>query len=416
PARAWVGAAAFAGGPGPSRRLRYRARDAARLAVAGVKRMYDLMLSSIEAPVLTSHGLQDMREKLFFFMCMVRHVEQSLLRLFGEGKLSGTTHTCIGQEAIAAAMWASLGPDDIVFSSHRCHGHFLACGGRLKDLLAEIMGRNSAICGGRGGSQHLHYGNFYSNGVQGGVVGNATGIALAEKLKGGKGATVAVLGDGTLGEGLVYESLNFASMRELPILYLLEDNQYAQSTPSCLTVSGSMAARATAFGIEVKEVRSNDALILVPLMQQCLERVRQRVPMMLVIHTYRLSAHSKGDDTRDPLEIEQWKKQDPLRLMRAELSTDLADHLEQEAADEVAQAVREAEQVPYPAVSESGPLCTIPQGEYPLPWAKESITYVQSINAALLGTLQANPDSFVIGEDILDPYGGAFKADRKSVV
>jgi 2-oxoisovalerate dehydrogenase E1 component len=123
---------------------------------------------------------------LFYFMCLVRKVEESLLKLFSEGKLSGTTHTCIGQESIAGALWATLRPDDIVFSSHRCHGHFLARGGKLKDLFAEIMGRNAAICGGRGGGQHLHYGNFYSNGIQGGVVGNATGIALAEKLKGAK--------------------------------------------------------------------------------------------------------------------------------------------------------------------------------------------------------------------------------------
>jgi 2-oxoisovalerate dehydrogenase E1 component len=349
---------------------------------------------------------------LFYFMCLVRKVEESLLKLFSEGKLSGTTHTCIGQESIAGALWTTLGPDDIVFSSHRCHGHFLARGGKLKDLFAEIMGRNAPICGGRGGSQHLHYGNFYSNGIQGGVVGNATGIALAEKLKGGRGATIAVMGDGTLGEGLVYESFNFASLRSLPILFLLEDNQYAQSTPSRLTVSGSMAARAEAFGIEVVEAPSADVSVLVPLVERCLERVRQQTPIMLLIHTYRLAAHSKGDDTRDPLEIAQWRERDPLKVMRAQLSTTVADQLEKEAQKEVDCAILQAEQVPFPAIHESGPLCTVPPGEFPLPWAKESITYVQSINAALLGAMERDPNCFVIGEDILDPYGGAFKASR----
>src|SRR5439155_2174558 len=137
----------------------------------------------------------------------IRKTEELLLDLFSKGKLSGTTHTCIGQEAISVAVGACLQPDDIVFGTHRSHGHYLGYGGPLPDLLAEVMGRESSLCGGRGGSQHLQYRNFYSNGVLGGTVGNATGMALAEKLKGTHAITTSFLGDGTLGEGLLYESL-----------------------------------------------------------------------------------------------------------------------------------------------------------------------------------------------------------------
>jgi 2-oxoisovalerate dehydrogenase E1 component len=353
---------------------------------------------------------KDLTASLFRFMCLVREAESMLLRLFSQGKLSGTTHTSIGQEAIATALWATLDPQDIVFSSHRCHGHFLARGGSLAGLFAEIMGRESAICRGRGGSQHLHYQNFYSNGVQGGVAGNATGMALAEKLKGGDCATIAILGDGTLGEGLVYESFNFASLKRLPILYLLEDNQYAQSTPSHLTVSGSIVGRAAAFGIDAEEIGTSDPLELIPVLQRCLGRVREQCPVLLVVHTCRLAPHSKGDDTRDPQEMERLWKQDPIPLMRAKLPADVAARLELEAKDEVAAALEEAEETPFPAAADNGPLCTVPKGEYPVPWAEVNGTYVQSINSALLKALEQNPSCFIIGEDILDPYGGAFKA------
>src|SRR5437867_3655615 len=101
--------------------------------------------------------------RLYGTMCLIRETEQALLDLFSRGKLAGTTHTSIGQEAIAVAVGANLADDDLVFSSHRCHGHFLAAGGSPVDLFAEVMGRDSRLCGGRGGSQHLHHGRFYSN-------------------------------------------------------------------------------------------------------------------------------------------------------------------------------------------------------------------------------------------------------------
>ena len=155
-------------------------------------------------------------------------------------------------------MLANIQENDIVFSNHRCHGHYLAYGGDAHALFAELMGRATGVCGGRGGSQHLHWRNFYSNGVQGGIIPIATGMALAEKYKKSGCATVAFLGDGTLGEGVIYEAFNMASLWKVPILYVLENNHIAQTTAIDLAVAGNIAARFDAFGIPSTQLSSSD--------------------------------------------------------------------------------------------------------------------------------------------------------------
>ena len=140
-------------------------------------------------------------QRLYRRMRFIRRFEESLLDLFDRGLLNGTTHACIGQEADAVAIMEHLGGDDHVFSNHRCHGHFLARTGDALGLMAEIMGKPEGVCGGIGGSQHLCAPGFMSNGVQGGIVPNAAGIALAKQLDGSAGLSVVFIGDGTLGEG-----------------------------------------------------------------------------------------------------------------------------------------------------------------------------------------------------------------------
>ena len=152
----------------------------------------------------------------------IRRFEQSLLDLFGSGVLAGTTHTCVGQETIAVGVVSAIDrARDIVFSNHRGHGHFLAYCGEVERLYLEVMGKAGGVCGGRGGSQHLHYRNFYSNGIQGGIVPVATGMALAEKLQRTGAVALVFLGDGTLGEGVVYESLNIAALWQLPVVFVI---------------------------------------------------------------------------------------------------------------------------------------------------------------------------------------------------
>src|SRR3989337_2518710 len=186
-------------------------------------------------------------ERMYF----IRRFEETLLDLFGQGKLVGTTHTYIGQEADAVGVISHLDPErDVVFSNHRCHGHYLAFADDPFGLMCEVMGKGPGVCGGKGGSQHLCRGNFYSNGVLGSIVPVATGIALAEKKKGSGAVSTVFLGDGTLGEGVSYESLNMASLWRLPVLFVVENNRYAQTTPIALNLAGEIAPRFRAFGIQ----------------------------------------------------------------------------------------------------------------------------------------------------------------------
>ncbi|HMJ24673.1 MAG TPA: thiamine pyrophosphate-dependent enzyme, partial [Pyrinomonadaceae bacterium] len=164
--------------------------------------------------------------KMFFQqMLTVRIVEERLLRLFSEGLLHGTVHTCLGQEGCAVGVVSALNAErDVVFSNHRGHGHFLAYCDDVDGLIAELMGRRTGVCAGVGGSQHLHQKNFYSNGILGGIVPVATGMALAEKAKESDSIVIVFLGDGAFGEGVVYEAFNIAALWDLPILFVVELN------------------------------------------------------------------------------------------------------------------------------------------------------------------------------------------------
>lgn len=253
-------------------------------------------------------------QELYEKILLIRKFESRLLELFSKGELFGTTHTCVGQEAIAVTVASLLRDSDIVFSNHRGHGHYLAKTNDPLGLLAEIMGREIGACGGRGGSQHLCNHGFYSNGIQGGYLANALGMAVVEKYRETGNIVVAFIGDGTFGEGAVYETLNLASLMQAPILIVVENNMYAQTTPIEQNLAGSIVARAEAFSIESNEIESNDVSVLYPVFHEVISKVRERnSPYVQVVRTYRLNAHSKGDDFRDKSEIEKWREKDPLR-------------------------------------------------------------------------------------------------------
>ena len=184
---------------------------------------------------------------LFAKAMLIRSVEQKLLELFKEGKLFGTVHTCIGQEWTGVAVTHFLRPEDLIFSNHRCHGHYLAWTGDVEGLIGEVMGKQNGMCGGRGGSQHICAQGFFSNGIQGGIVPVSAGLAMAQKINKPGSIAVVFVGDGTLGEGALYETLNVASKWDLPLLVVLENNHYAQSTPQYQTLAGEIGLRAEAF-------------------------------------------------------------------------------------------------------------------------------------------------------------------------
>jgi TPP-dependent pyruvate/acetoin dehydrogenase alpha subunit len=282
-------------------------------------------------------------ERMFF----IRRFEETLLDLFAQGKLVGTTHTYIGQEANAVGVISHLDPDrDVVFSNHRCHGHYLAFTNDDFGLLCEVMGKAPGVCGGKGGSQHLCKGNFYSNGVLGSIVPVATGIALAEKTKGTGAVSTVFLGDGTLGEGVTYESLNMASLWKLPVLFVVENNHYAQSTPVELELAGSIAARGAAFGIETAELDTTNVEEIHEAAGRAVGRIRETgEPYFLVLHTYRFSPHSKGDDNRDPAEIETRRERDPLKVAER-LAGDRRREIEETCERRLVETVAAAEAAP----------------------------------------------------------------------
>jgi TPP-dependent pyruvate/acetoin dehydrogenase alpha subunit len=254
---------------------------------------------------------------LFQRLCLIRRFEETVLEQFGTGVFAGTTHTYVGQEANGVGVLARIAEGDTVCSNHRCHGHFLAYGGQPRELFAEMMGRVTGVCGGRGGSQHLQWRDFYANGILGGMVPVATGMAMAAKRQARGSLSVVFLGDGALGEGVVYESFNMASLWQLPVLYVLENNHVAQATPTELELAGSMVDRFRAFGIPCGHLDSSDVRDVLQAAAPLLDDVREGGgPRALVIDTWRFGPHSKGDDPRPAEEIDVMRAtRDPLTIL-----------------------------------------------------------------------------------------------------
>lgn len=248
----------------------------------------------------TPCGLASVSDEDLDLLLLIRNFEQSLLELFAQGKLNGTTHSCLGQEYIPVAMRTLLREDDYIFSNHRGHGHYLARFFDPVGLLAEIMGREGAVCNGVGGSQHIYRGGYLSTGVQGESMPVGVGAAI-HLNRARRGSLAAVfIGDGTFGEGAVYEALNIAQLWQLPFLVIVENNHIAQSTPSELNTAGTIAGRVAAFGIEYHNVISADINEIRIELASLIRLVREQpMPAVVEFETVRVGPHSKGDDTRD---------------------------------------------------------------------------------------------------------------------
>ncbi len=341
----------------------------------------------------------------------IRRFEETVLDNFSKGVFFGTTHTYLGQEANAVGVLAHLQDGEIVFSNHRCHGHFLAYGGDMRALFAELMGKSTGVCGGRGGSQHLHWQNFYSNGVQGGILPVAAGMALAEKRRQSGKLVIAFLGDGTFGEGVLYEALNMASLWEAPILFVVEDNRIAQTTPVELALAGSITSRCMAFDIPAVEIDSSGVLEVSSHAERLLDEIRlQGGPRALVVHTCRFGPHSKGDDTRDPAVVAAFRRErDPLMIHAPRLDPEARAAIEAEVNLEVETAFAQAMDDPWP-VADWQP--SVQTTQHQPSTSSDQPSVLKSLNAALHQALSKDDGFVVLGEDILDPYGGAFKVTQ----
>lgn len=338
---------------------------------------------------------------------LIRLVEQKFLELFSKGMMNGTVHTCVGQEFSAVTVAGQLTDNDWITSNHRCHGHFISKTKNWQGLIDELMGLESGVCKGIGSSQHLYAQGFMSNGPQAALVPVATGIALHKKINKLPGIAVSFIGEGTLGEGVLYESFNLASLYKVPHLIVCENNFYSQSTPQEDGIAGNIKDRPEAFGIKTFEADTWDVNKLITVAKDAIQFVRKGNPAFLVIRTYRLNPHSKGDDNRDPSELSLFNSKDVLNVLledklwstvRDAISIKIDNHINSSLKKTLQYIDYAKDQLPRKTSAK------LVQVQNP------KIRMVQALNEAYRETLLDG--SFHIGEDITDPYGGAFKVTK----
>ena len=360
---------------------------------------------------LRTDGTMTLSDESLFKAILIRRFEERLLELFSEGKLNGTVHTCIGQEFTGVAVSKSLRDGDLVLSNHRGHGHYLSLKtGKCRDLLAEIMGRSTGLCGGIGGSQHIADDGFLSNGVQGGMTPVGVGAAFATDYRKENSVVVVYIGDGTLGEGIVYESMNLAAAWKVPIVFVLENNMYAQSTNSASVRAGEIETRVKGFGLVYIKTNTWDLDHLFVSCKLGIENTRNDgIPHFIEIETYRLKAHSKGDDNRDPAEVKDYEERDSLNRLFV---------TEEERCKEIDFRVS-AELDAAVSWALEQPVCKYaPKSQFVdemVRWSKadhESDRVSSLIHKSLERAFEESDDIVLIGEDIEGEYGGAFNVTR----
>lgn len=262
--------------------------------------------------------------ELYRRMKLIRRFEDTIQSLFEKGEVYGTTHLYSGQEASAVGITSVLGDEDRVAGTYRGHGHALALGVEPQELLDEMLGRASGVCGGRSGSMnvidlsHRLIGCF---GIIGGSIAAATGAALTMK-RSGSGVAVAFFGDGTTNHGYFHECLNFAQVNALPVVFVCENNLYGEFTPWEDVTAGQILDRAKTLEIHAEQVDGNDVWAVREAASRAVGHARARKgPAFIEALTYRFVGHSRADPGvyRKPGEMEAWKKRDPLKLGRASL-------------------------------------------------------------------------------------------------
>jgi pyruvate dehydrogenase E1 component alpha subunit len=294
-------------------------------------------------------------------MFLIRIFEERLDDLFASGVIKGTSHLYAGQEAVAVGICAELSDEDLITSTHRGHGHFLAKGGSAKELMAELFGKATGPSKGRGGSQHVadyRCGFLGSNGITSGGLPIATGAALSLQMRNLPNVVVSFFGEGGANQGTFHESLNMAAIWKLPILFVCENNLYAMSTRfDEAFATPTIASRAAGYGIAGETVDGTDFFAVRESTQRAIERAKSGAgPTLLEMHTYRYYGHSKSDKreyrTRD--EEDDWRTRDPIIKLRAamELDESAFKALEDEATREVDEAVEFAQNSPEPEVEE----------------------------------------------------------------
>ena len=313
--------------------------------------------------MLSSDQLIDLYRR----MITIRAFEEAVWELYTSAAMPGLAHLYIGQEAVAVGACAALRSDDYITSTHRGHGHCMAKGAQVDRMFAELLGKADGYCRGKGGSMHIadqSLGNLGANGIVGGSLGIAAGAGLSAKLRGTDQVVVSFFGDGALNQGLLLESMNMASIRSLPVIYLCENNLYGEYTPM-QTVTGGMdiTARGAAFGIPAFEVDGQDVLAVYEAASEAVKRGRAGDgPSFIVCNTYRYRGHHVGDQQRayrSRDEESEWESErDPVAQHRRWLidqnhaTENQIEEVDLAVKNEVEAGVAFAKSAPFPSLEE----------------------------------------------------------------
>jgi pyruvate dehydrogenase E1 component alpha subunit len=295
-------------------------------------------------------------------MMITRIFEETAAKLFTQGKVHGTAHFCVGEEATGIGVCAALEPQDLIYATHRGHGQSIGKGMDVKRMMAEFLGKATGVCRGKGGCMHiaeLAVGNLGANGIVAGGIPIAVGSALSTRMQGIDRIVADFFGDGAANEGTFHEALNLAAIWKLPVLFVCVNNQYGMS----MHVSKHMAipdiaVRASSYGMPGRSVDGNDIFQVYAAAREARQYVRRQGPMLLVTNTYRIMGHSKSDANvyRTKEEVEEWRKRCPIKRMRERLlAEDLFQAAELEAIEAgaervVREALEFAESSPEPAL------------------------------------------------------------------
>jgi 2-oxoisovalerate dehydrogenase E1 component len=340
----------------------------------------------------------------------IRNFEKKLLELFDKGKINGTTHTCIGQEEVPVSVIKNIKEGDFIFSNHRGHGHYLAKFHDMEGLFCEIIGKDGAVCNGVGGSQHIKRDNYFSTGIQGESVPVGVGVASHLKFNNKKNIALAFIGDGTWGQGAVYEALNMASLWQVPFVLICENNGISQTTDSKLNLSSSIKKRADAFELDYLLIQDELTVDQInKYLEPAIKKVRNNFkPLVVEFKTNRLASHSKGDDTRSDQTIKQliekdWyeklKKHYPEHLVQLELKV-------KNKIDKIIEDILSRDNVKPVELKKSFNSENILNNKFVI----EKV--LNNLNRSISLLMRESNNSYFIGEDILDPYGGAFKVSK----
>ena len=317
----------------------------------------DAALNRIESSSLMAGSKS---HDLYRLMYTIRSFEQRMERAHQQGSLYGPFHSSMGQEAVSVGVCAELEPDDVIVSTHRGHGHVIAKGADLDRLCAELWGKATGYCGGKGGSMHVasvDHGIVCQNPIIGGSEFLAAGAALAFQQTGSPRVAVAFCGDGAVGQGVFHETLNFAGMWKLPVVFVVENNRFAHSFRSDrMPVGDNIAGLATGYGIPGVSVDGTDVTAVSAATQAAVKRGREGGgPSLIEARCYRWKGHNLGDADhlyRQKDEVERERKNDPLLKFRetlvADLTAEVIDQIEHRVDAQIKEAIEFAESSPFP--------------------------------------------------------------------